>query len=320
VVLVVDPAPLAHGEHLLELVAVDSDGEEGRDEVTWILDGALEPPVVTIETPGEGEVFVAGTEITFRGSAVDNNTEPGDLSFAWASEAAGALEGAISGEGQSVLFRSDLPIGVHRISLAVTDKDGEIGQDSVTIEILGELPPEPEPVPAEAGDLVFSELHVNPEVVEDMFGEWVELYNTADHVLDLDGYAFHDLDLDSYTLVGPILVDPGDYVVLCANLDAATNGGVPCDGYFLRTEFGGFGSMALGNDGDEVVLTRPDGVIIDLVEYNGTWFTPATATGLDPDELGADNNDDETMWCDQTSVITTGGEPGTPGQINDQCF
>jgi hypothetical protein len=257
-----------------------------------------------------------GDEITFRGVATDNNTDPNALVFTWTSSIDGDIPGAISGGGQSVLFTSGLTLGTHDVTLSVADDDGEIGTDVVAVTIREADTP---PVEAEPGDLVFSELNVNPEVVEDMYGEWVELYNTSGSTIDLAGYAFHDLDYDTYTMTS-VLVSPHSYVVLCATMDPATNGGVEtCDGSFVRTEFGGAGSMALGNNGDEVVLSRPDDVVIDQVVYDGSWFTPGVATGLDPDELDAANNDDETMWCDQTSILGLATEPGTPGFENDQC-
>ena len=52
---------------------------------------------------------------------------------------------------------------------------------------------------AKPGDLVFSELMINPEVVDDENGEWVELYNTAGYPIDVAGYSFHDLDYDAYS-------------------------------------------------------------------------------------------------------------------------
>ncbi|MCB9678318.1 MAG: lamin tail domain-containing protein [Alphaproteobacteria bacterium] len=186
-----------------------------------------------------------------------------------------------------------------------------------------ESDPEPEPLPpvvtiAQPGDLVFSELMINPEVVSDDMGEWVELYNTASYPIDVSGYTFHDLDYDSWELSGPFIVPPGGYYVLCAETDASLNGGVPCDGWFQRVSLGG--GLALANVPDEVVLSRPDGVEIDRLEYDETWFTNGVAIGVDPSALDEDGNDDLDAWCDQVSVVSTGGEPGTPGQANDPCW
>ena len=181
-----------------------------------------------------------------------------------------------------------------------------------------EPPAERAPEPAEPGDLVFSELMINPEVVDDAHGEWVELYNTAGHPVDVSGYAFHDLDYDSWELTGPFVVPAHGYFVMCAETELSLNGGVPCDGWFQRVSLGG--GLALANSPDEVVLTRPDGVEIDRLEYDETWFTNGVAMGVDPLELDADGNDDPAAWCDQATVVALGGEPGTPGESNDPCW
>ena len=113
------------------------------------------------------------------------------------------------------------------------------------------------------------------------------------------------------------MVAANDFVVLCADMSAALNGGVPCDASFER-DSGGAG-MALANGPDEVVLARPDGVDIDWLHYDETWYTLAVAIGVDPEYQDAGNNDDRMHWCNQTSIVSTGGEPGTPGQANDGC-
>lgn len=311
VALQLDVEPLTLGEHLMELHAVDSDGDEAIAGLTWILDGAISAPQVTITAPETGSIFLPGEEITFRGEARDNNTALDDLEFEWSSSLDGLMKGDISADGQSVLFWDSLSVGTHRITLQATDRDGEVGIDAIQV-IVGDVI-----APAEPGDLVFSELMINPEVVPDDVGEWVELYNTASHPIDLAGYSFHDLDYDLHVLEGPLIVGPGDYIVLCANMNPARNGGVPCDGPFKREAYG---ALALGNKSDEVILSRPDGVVVDEVYYDKQWFRPGVAIGLDPSYLSSANNDTPDHWCDQTTVTTSGGEPGTPGRPNDPCF
>ena len=270
--LTLDPEPLALGEHLLALRAVDSDGEEGQVGVPWVLEGAISAPSVEITAPDDGSLSLPGEEVTFRGQAVDNNTDPSDLAFAWDSSLDGPLAEPISADGQSVLFTSALSTGTHQITLTVTDIDGEVGIDTLTVSVGAVEEPEP-------GDLVFSELMINPEVVADELGEWVELYNTAGYAIDVGGYSFHDLDFDLEVLEGPLLVAPGDYVVLCADPVAAENGGVTCDGAFKRKSSG---ALALGNSGDEVMLSTPKGLVIDQVIYDSSWFAAGIAIGLDP--------------------------------------
>ena len=231
--LTLDVEPLALGAHEVALSAIDQDGAEGVARLPWTLNGAVSAPDVTITAPDDGALYAPGEEITFRGQAIDNLT-PGDgLVFQWSSSLDGPLPGAVSGGGESVLFSSDLSVGLHEVTLTVTDADGEIGEDRISIDVA-----EVVEQPAEPGDLVFSELMINPEIVDDAVGEWVELFNTAGYAIDVGGYSFHDLDLDFEVLEGPLLVAPGGYVVLCADTNAATNGGISCDGAFKRQTSG----------------------------------------------------------------------------------
>ena len=298
------------GEHRIELRATDSDGEVGRAAILWTLWGPLSAPDVTITAPDDGSLFSPGEEITFRGTATDASTPDDQLTFAWTSDRQGPLSGDISGNGESVLFTSDLEDGTHLITLSVTDLDGETGQDSIEVRIGDVIEP------AEPGDLVFSEMMINPSIVADEVGEWVELYNTASYAIDIGGYTFHDKDYDMYILEGPLVVAGKDYIVLCADMSRSRNGGVPCDGPFKRETSD---ALALGNNTDEVILSRPDGVVIDEVYYNRDWYTIGVATGLDPNFLESDENDKSDKWCDQSTIISSGGEPGTPGRENDPC-
>jgi hypothetical protein len=77
--------------------------------------------------------------------------------------------------------------------------------------------------------------------------------------------------------------------------------------------------MALGNKGDEVVLSLPDGTEIDWLYYDADWYVEGVASGVDPDHLNGTDNDELMYWCPQTTVVSKGGEPGTPGMRNDEC-
>jgi uncharacterized repeat protein (TIGR01451 family) len=93
-------------------------------------------PVVQISSPADGSVFDPGDTITFLGAA--NDAEDGSLTPAieWASDVDGVL-----GTGR-IVTTSTLSTGVHRISASVTDSDGGIGADSLTVTIaLIAIPP-----------------------------------------------------------------------------------------------------------------------------------------------------------------------------------
>ena len=297
------------GPHTLTLRAVDEDGEDATASMEFSLLGPREAPVVTITSPLDGAAFSPADSITFQGNATDTVTAAAELILAWDVDGA-PLDGAVTAEGISVVVAT-LPAGLHTITLSATDTDAETGSDSISLNVTDV------PIEAEPGDLVFSELMIDPQVVDDTIGEWVELFNTSGSSIDIGGYTFRDDDVDAYELQGSIVVPANDYVVLCANVDAATNGGVPCDAEFVRDSTGN--GMALANGPDEVVLARPDGTEIDWLHYDETWYSLAVAIGVDPKYQDAGNNDDKMHWCVQTTIVSTGGEPGTPGQVNDGC-
>ena len=307
---------LATGVYTITLIATDTDGMTGKAEVDFEVQGPLGPPTVQIVAPGDGTEFASGASVTFQGTGSDLTTPADDLDFAWESDLDGPLPGAISADGSSVVIAGALSDGEHLITLTATDADLEQGSDSITVTIGGTTDIITEPVEAEPGDVVFSEMMVNPEAVEDDVGEWIELYNTSDYPVDLAGYSFHDDDYDMWIL-GTIIVPANEYVVLCADLNPAINGGVPCDAWFYR-DWDGDG-LALANGVDELVLTRADGVEIDWLQYDDGWFTKAVATGVDPDHLEGGANNDGRYWCDQTTITSPMVEPGTPGYENDHC-
>lgn len=299
------------GFHEITLRVTDSDDATAMAIVRFELQGVLGSPEVEITSPDDGESFETDAQVTFMGTATDATTPPDELEFVWVSNVDGELDGALSTGGDSVLVTDELSAGPHVITLRVTDSDGEVGVDQVTITLA-----DPD-VLAQPGDVVFSEMMINPQVVDDEDGEWVELYNTASYPIDIGGYQFHDDDVDHQILEGSIVVAGHDYVVLCAELSPSVNGGLQCDGQFER--LAGEGGLALANNPDEVVLSRPDGTEIDWLHYTDDWFDAGIAIGVDPDFLNGGDNDQPSHWCNQTTVLMSGGEPGTPGMVNDDC-
>ena len=304
----VEVSELPVGNHTLTLRATDTDDAVGVATVGFRVG---EPPQVMILNPEDLASFDPGDSVTFQGEAADSTTAADDLVFEWSSDRDGVLDGELSGDGQSVLVTDALSTGTHVITLTATDEDDESGTAAITVSVAEVV------TKAEPGDLVFSEMMVNPQVVADEVGEWVELYNTSGSPIEVSGYTFRDDDNDSWVLEGSMVVEPYDYFVLCADLDPSVNGGVPCDARFNR-DYEGNG-MALANNPDELVLARPDGVEIDWLHYTNAWWVAGAAIGVDPEFLDGGSNDDPSHWCVQDTVIMSGGEAGTPGFENDPC-
>ncbi|MDP7114508.1 MAG: lamin tail domain-containing protein, partial [Myxococcota bacterium] len=81
------------------------------------------------------------------------------------------------------------------------------------------------------GDLVITEVMIDPLAVDDGAGEYVEIYNAGLETLPLDGFELSDGGADQHVITSGNQADvvPGDYFVLGINANDATNGGVEVD-------------------------------------------------------------------------------------------
>ncbi len=77
---------------------------------------------------------------------------------------------------------------------------------------------------------------------------------------------------------------------------------------------------ALRGGDDELILTSPDGRVIDRVSYNSTWnIQPGVAMQLSSDTTTANDNDSAANWC--AAVASYGaGDLGSPGVENNACL
>jgi hypothetical protein len=159
-----------------------------------------------------------------------------------------------------------------------------------------------------AGDLLISEVMVDPAAVYDHYGQFVELTNVSSREVDLSGWAFESAG-GNVRLLGGYVLMPGGRVLLCSSSDLLLNGGLVCDEAW-----------------DGFTLASPDrtelsagSLVIDDVSWTPLWsFVEGASLSLDPDSFDADSNDERLAWCSATSAMTS-GDLGTPGTANDPC-
>ncbi|ODS41261.1 hypothetical protein BEH94_04350 [Candidatus Altiarchaeales archaeon WOR_SM1_SCG] len=163
-----------------------------------------------------------------------------------------------------------------------------------------------------SGSIIITEIMMDPAVVTDTNGEYVELYNSGNKTYNLQGLILKDNGSNSHTISSSLLIAPESYIVLCKNDNSSENGGFTCD-----YQYSGF--MLSNTPDDEVILEMQNSTVIDEVWYNSSWpFASGSSMNLDPGKFDAVLNDDPANWCESTSAFGD-GDKGTPGSANDDC-
>jgi len=171
--------------------------------------------------------------------------------------------------------------------------------------------PEP-PVP---GDIVIDEIMFNPSKVNDDKGEWFEVYNKSDKMLDFKGVKVASNNDTGHAIGVSVLLAPYKYLVLGNNGVVSTNGGVKVDYAYPSST----GSGVVLANGTDAVWLEHSGQTLDKVAY-GTGFPAPNGASmvLHQDYFDPGQNDVGNVWC--TAKTPYGlGDLGTPGAKNDTC-
>jgi hypothetical protein len=158
---------------------------------------------------------------------------------------------------------------------------------------------------------VISELHYNPEAVDDALGEWVELSNPGEaDVLLCGGWRLTDEGTESHEIAAELRVPAGGAVVLGRSADTAVNGGAPVDYAYGE-------DISLSDAYDQIALYFGD-ERFDAVAWDTSadgWAErsiPGASYQLREDRLDPDANDAPDSWC-ASEVPFGDGDLGTPG-------
>ncbi|MBW1809960.1 MAG: lamin tail domain-containing protein [Deltaproteobacteria bacterium] len=157
--------------------------------------------------------------------------------------------------------------------------------------------------------LVITEFMANPDAAGDEFGEWFEVYVSADVDLNLLQMGDDPLNPDFRLPGGDCLrVSSGSYLVFARSAVADDNGNLPAVDFVF--DFG------LTNSSSSLFVGMNDSVL-DQISWESTAV--GKATSLDPDSQTTIANDELLNWC--PAVDTYGdGDFGTPGVVNPDCL
>ncbi len=195
-----------------------------------------------------------------------------------------------------------------------TDADTDADTDTDTDTDTGSAGGDPNFV---VGEMLINEFLANSHPVADEVGEWIEILNLTDRDLDLQGLVLGDLDANqpqAVTIDAPVLLPAHGFVVVGNSAAQDQNGGVDVAWAWAAAEF------QLGNDGDEIVLSR-DGDTYDSVAYEeAAWgMVKGVSVQRDSATLDLSTSNDPAAWCAGTSTFGADLQVGTPNLANDAC-
>jgi hypothetical protein len=189
-----------------------------------------------------------------------------------------------------------------------TPGDGGVSEETCLSETGGTravVPPQP-------GDVVLTELMVDPKAVADAMGEWVELYVRRE--VDFNGVTLANEGSGRATLEGArcLRVEAGAHAVLARSAEYASNGGLP-------PVLGTFG-FSLGNSAASRALRLSrKGVLLDEVRWTSEAL-PGVSWQLEPSRRSPEGNDEPGSFCaTPEGTRYGGGDRGTPGGENRPC-
>ncbi|MFH1464787.1 MAG: hypothetical protein ABIO70_10410 [Pseudomonadota bacterium] len=126
---------LSPGAHRVTLSVLDSGGVSTSQAVEFTVVRNHEPQA-SISQPA-GEEVEYGAPVTLVGSVSDEEDEPNTLDIAWTSDRVGLLDSTpADSSGRVGATATDLPVGLHLITLTVRDSLGDLAQRSVALTVV----------------------------------------------------------------------------------------------------------------------------------------------------------------------------------------
>ncbi len=173
---------------------------------------------------------------------------------------------------------------------------------------------------AQSGEVIVSEYMVIPagDDSEKFSKQWIELYNTTDAAIELQGWSI-EYQTQSQTHViapgddgmGSLVIEPKSHLLISNGSDPLGDGTAPDYRY---------SDILLGYQG-KLLIKDGAGAVVDYLFWENGSTTDASARQIKAgNELSATANDSPDAWCPNLSDSfgSTGGY-GTPGATNSAC-
>ncbi|MGD9028878.1 MAG: lamin tail domain-containing protein, partial [Anaerolineae bacterium] len=157
-----------------------------------------------------------------------------------------------------------------------------------------------------AGDVVINEVAWMGTAAS-AFDEWIELYNTSDVTISLEGWQLADDNGPIISLSGE-LAPRGYYLI--ERTDDSTVRDIPAD----RSD--SFGSGGLHNSGEALILRDEGGQIVDTANGDGgEWSAGDNTTKHTMERVDPTAPDDDSNWGTNDGIVRN-GEDAEGGAIN----
>ena len=167
-----------------------------------------------------------------------------------------------------------------------------------------------------SGDVIITEIMINPAVCNDTDGEYFEIYNATSAGIDFDGLVVVD-GSGSDVISGKSYLAAESYGVAVKQTTSQCYGLEPVFEY----------TRTMNNGADKIELwsatTMVDSVDFGVAVQPWSFIVPGASVVLDLGSLDATLNDDGANWCvAQTAIETPSGpslDKGSPSAANSEC-
>jgi hypothetical protein len=177
---------------------------------------------------------------------------------------------------------------------ACSSGDGGSGSDSDD----DDTPIEVIPSPTMAKEVLISELMIDPALPVNL-GEWFEIQNPGNRMLNLQGCVFEDDGGGNFSIGFDLIIKPGGYKTFATSANHLFFPDVIYDRI----------ALTLNNPADTLYLSC-NGIAID----SRTYPLPTRS------QSSALSNNGNAMWCDDRVNRYNGTDAGTPGSANIDCL